>query len=238
MKGRLQEMGSLLMRGNRADGRHVPDGEDPPGGPEPDRPHDDAGVRRLQLGRQSRRLRHAQSLEYRLHHLRLVGGQRRDGRGRRGADRACDRRRRFDPHSRRRQRQYRAEGVARRVLAGAALSDLTGLVSIQGCQSRSVRDTAAFVDACRGPAPGEFMPFWTSPQPYPEMIKRDPRPLRIALSHTGATIARRRRSPPSSSGSAASSKASAITSTTRCPRSTSAPPSRRRPPATSAISRW
>ena len=26
------------------------------------------------------------------------------------------------------------------------MSDLTGLVSIQGCQSRSVRDTAAFVD--------------------------------------------------------------------------------------------
>ena len=42
------------------------------------------------------------------------------------------------------------------------LSDLSGLVSIQGCQSRTVRDTAAFVDACRGPAPGEFMPFWTS----------------------------------------------------------------------------
>lgn len=63
------------------------------------------------------------------------------------------------------------------------LSDLTGLVSIQGCQSRSVRDTAAFVDACRGPAPGEFMPFWTAPQPYTEMIKRDPGRLRIALSH-------------------------------------------------------
>ena len=54
------------------------------------------------------------------------------------------------------------------------MSDLTGLVSIQGCQSRSVRDTAAFVDACRGPAPGEFMPFWTTPEPYTEMIKRDP----------------------------------------------------------------
>ena len=52
------------------------------------------------------------------------------------------------------------------------LSDLTGLVSIQGCQSRSVRDTAAFVDACRGPAPGEFMPFWTSPEPYAAMIAR------------------------------------------------------------------
>ena len=54
------------------------------------------------------------------------------------------------------------------------LSDLSGLVSIQGCQSRSVRDTAAFVDACRGPAPGEFMPFWTPPEPYTRMIKRDP----------------------------------------------------------------
>jgi amidase len=63
------------------------------------------------------------------------------------------------------------------------LSDLSGLVSIQGCQSRSVRDTAVFVDACRGPAPGEFMPFWNPPEPYAEMITRDPQPLKIALSH-------------------------------------------------------
>jgi Asp-tRNA(Asn)/Glu-tRNA(Gln) amidotransferase A subunit family amidase len=63
------------------------------------------------------------------------------------------------------------------------LSDLTGLVSIQGCQSRSVRDTAAFVDACRGPAPGELMPFWTSPEPYTQLITHDPPTLRIALSH-------------------------------------------------------
>src|SRR6476646_7613412 len=63
------------------------------------------------------------------------------------------------------------------------LSDLSGLVSIQGCQSRSVRDTAAFVDACRGPAPGEFMPFWSPPEPYTRMIARDPARLRIALSH-------------------------------------------------------
>src|SRR5262249_38077998 len=63
------------------------------------------------------------------------------------------------------------------------MSDLTGLVPIQGCQSRSVRDTAAFVDHARGPAPGEFMPFWTTAQPYTEMIKRDPGKLRIALSH-------------------------------------------------------
>ncbi|MBI0434031.1 amidase [Roseomonas sp. KE0001] len=62
-------------------------------------------------------------------------------------------------------------------------SDLTGLVSIQGCQSRTVRDTAAFVDACRGGAPGEFMPYWTPDEAYTTLIRRDPRQLRIALSH-------------------------------------------------------
>ncbi len=62
-------------------------------------------------------------------------------------------------------------------------SDLTGLVSIQGCVTRSVRDTALFVDSCRGGAPGEFMPFWTAPEPYAAMIRRDPGRLRIALSH-------------------------------------------------------
>ena len=63
------------------------------------------------------------------------------------------------------------------------LSDLSGLVSIQGCHSRTVRDTAAFVDHCRGGAPGEFMPFWSPAEPYSELIQRDPGRLRIALSH-------------------------------------------------------
>ena len=63
------------------------------------------------------------------------------------------------------------------------LSDLSGLVSTQGCQSRTVRDTAAFVDHCRGGAPGEFMPYWTPAEPYSQLIARDPAPLRIALSH-------------------------------------------------------
>ncbi len=63
------------------------------------------------------------------------------------------------------------------------LSDLSGLVSTQGCQSRSVRDTAAFVDHCRGGAPGEFMPYWMPAQPYTQLIERDPGRLRIALSH-------------------------------------------------------
>jgi amidase len=63
------------------------------------------------------------------------------------------------------------------------LSDISGFVSTQGCQSRSVRDTATLIDACRGAAPGEFMPYWMPPEPYAELIQRDPRPLRIALSH-------------------------------------------------------
>ncbi len=63
------------------------------------------------------------------------------------------------------------------------MSDLSGLVSTQGCQSRSVRDTAAFVDHCRGGAPGEFMPYWMPAEPYSQLIQRDPGPLRIALSH-------------------------------------------------------
>ena len=62
-------------------------------------------------------------------------------------------------------------------------SDLTGLVSIQGCQSRTVRDTAAFVDHCRGGAPGEFMPYWSADEAYLTAITRDPPPLKIAASH-------------------------------------------------------
>lgn len=63
------------------------------------------------------------------------------------------------------------------------LSDLSGLVSTQGAISRSVRDMATFVDHCRGGAPGEFMPYWSPPEPYAKTIARDPGRLRIALLH-------------------------------------------------------
>ncbi|UFN50556.1 amidase [Roseomonas sp. OT10] len=62
-------------------------------------------------------------------------------------------------------------------------SDLTGLVSTQGCITRSVRDMALYVDSCRGGAPGEFMPYWMPPGPYAALVARDPSPLRIAVSH-------------------------------------------------------
>jgi amidase len=62
-------------------------------------------------------------------------------------------------------------------------SDLSGVVSVQGCHTRTARDTAAFFDACRGGAPGEFMPFWSPEGPYLELVQHDPPRLRIALSH-------------------------------------------------------
>ena len=62
-------------------------------------------------------------------------------------------------------------------------SDLTTVVSSQGCVTRSVRDTARFFDACRGGAPGEFVPFWSPAEPYETLIRRDPSRLRIAVSH-------------------------------------------------------
>jgi amidase len=116
-------------------------------------------------------------------------------------------------------------------------SDLTGLVSTQGCQSRTVRDTAAFVDHCRGGAPGEFMPYWMPAEPYCELIRRDPGRLRIALSHEWGDYRATPHIVPNSARGADSSKAWATRSTGPCPRSTSARRSPRRPPATSATSR-
>lgn len=62
-------------------------------------------------------------------------------------------------------------------------SDTTTLVSAQGCQTRTIRDTAMFVDECRGGSLGEFMPYWEPSISYSEMIKQDPDKLRIAVSH-------------------------------------------------------
>ncbi|WP_339109964.1 amidase [Thioclava sp. GXIMD4216] len=64
-----------------------------------------------------------------------------------------------------------------------ANSDFSSVVSTQGCISRTVRDTAAFVYHCRGGAPGEFMPFWHPETPFLEQIQNDPRRLKIAVSH-------------------------------------------------------
>ena len=63
------------------------------------------------------------------------------------------------------------------------LSDFASNVSTQGAITRTVRDSAAFVDQCRGGAPGEYMPYWFPEEPYLDLIRRDPKPLKIAVSH-------------------------------------------------------
>ena len=219
-------------------GRHVPDGEDATGRSQSDRPDHHAGVRRLQFGRQSRRLRHAQPLEYGLHHLRIVGRQRRHGRGGRGADRACHRRRRLDPDSGRRQRQYRPEGVARRVLAGAASIRLVragidpGLPVALGARYRGLRRRLPRSRARRIDAVLDVAGALSGHDQARSGAAQD-----RALAPMGRLCRDAADRFRTRTGRDDSSKASAITSTTRCPRSTIAPPLRPRPPATSAISR-
>jgi Asp-tRNA(Asn)/Glu-tRNA(Gln) amidotransferase A subunit family amidase len=149
--GRAQEMGSLYRRGNRADADTFITSQMRKAGLNLIGTNDHAGVRGLQFCRKPSRLHHAQSLDYTtcrpsagsaavvaagvvpIAHATDGGGSIRI--------------------------PTRVNGniglkVSRGVFSIAPhLSDFTRLVSIPGCQSRSVRDTAAFVDACRGPAP-------------------------------------------------------------------------------------
>jgi hypothetical protein len=76
--------------------------------------------------------------------------------------------------------------------ATAAADHLTSVVSIQGCQSRTVRDTAVFVDQCRGGAPGEFMPYVPGYGAViaPFVRQRDAQAPGIALDQRGVGLGR------------------------------------------------
>jgi amidase len=53
---------------------------------------------------------------------------------------------------------------------------------VEGCVSKSARDTAAFLDAVRGSMPGEgYLPYRPAP-PFLQQIKTPPKPLKIAWS--------------------------------------------------------
>ena len=183
LKGRLQEMGSLLMRGNRATADSYLAGRIRQAGLNIIGRSTTPGVRGLQLRREPGVYvtRNPWNLDYTtcgssagtgamvaagalpISHATDGGGSIRIPAGVNGNI---------------------GLKVSRGVFSTAPYaSDLTGLVSIQGCHSRTVRDTATFVDTCRGGAPGEFMPFWMPAEPYAELIQRDPGRLRIALSH-------------------------------------------------------
>jgi len=68
-----------------------------------------------------------------------------------------------------------------RVSEGPLIGDLMSGLTAELCVSRSVRDTAALLDAVHGPAPGD--PYAAPPpqRPYSEEVGADPGKLRIAL---------------------------------------------------------
>ena len=74
-----------------------------------------------------------------------------------------------------------------RITLGPIAGDMmSGLVN-EHVVSRTVRDSAAMLDATAGPAPGD--PYWAPPQdrPYIEEVGTDPGSLRIAFATTTAT---------------------------------------------------
>ncbi|HEY7687202.1 MAG TPA: amidase family protein [Dongiaceae bacterium] len=76
------------------------------------------------------------------------------------------------------------KGTRGRLPDGPASGEGWGGMSIDGFLSRSVRDTAAIMDACQGADVGA--PYWAPPvvRPYMEEIKTPPRRLRIAVCRT------------------------------------------------------
>ena len=81
---------------------------------------------------------------------RLQRRQRRGGRRRPGPDRLGLRRRRLDPHPRRLLRPLRPEATARPDLAGARIAKHWNGLSVDGCVSRTVLDTALWLDVTSG----------------------------------------------------------------------------------------
>ena len=129
-----------------------------------DRRHDRAGQVRA----------HAQSVE---HDANAGGLQRRRGRGgrlRHGADGPRKRRRGLHPHTGGMLRRVRPQADAGTDPLGPHFGDmLSGLVA-EHALTRTVRDSAALLDATAGPAAGD--PYWALPQrrPYVGEVSADP----------------------------------------------------------------
>jgi amidase len=74
-----------------------------------------------------------------------------------------------------------------RISEGPLIGDLMSGLTAELVVSRSVRDTAAALDAVHGPAPGD--PYVAPPpeRPYTEELTAEPAPLRIGLTTTSLT---------------------------------------------------
>jgi amidase len=73
---------------------------------------------------------------------------------------------------------------------GPEYGDAGSGLAVEHAVTRSVRDSAALLDATSGPAPGD--PYWAPPKerPYVEEVGRDPGKLRIAVSTNALTSAK------------------------------------------------
>lgn len=71
-----------------------------------------------------------------------------------------------------------------RTPAGPIIGELWQGAAIEHCLTRSVRDSAAMLDAISGPDVGD--PYWAPPQdrPFLDEVSEAPRPLRIAFTST------------------------------------------------------
>ncbi len=69
-----------------------------------------------------------------------------------------------------------------RVSLGNFKGEMWSGAVMEGCVSRSVRDSAAFLDALSGSAPGDPYIVQAPERPYLEEVEREPKPLRIGFS--------------------------------------------------------
>lgn len=69
-----------------------------------------------------------------------------------------------------------------RLSFGNAIGEMWSGAVVEGCVSRSVRDSATFLDALCAPTPGDPYIIQRPERPYLEEVEREPQPLRIAFS--------------------------------------------------------
>ncbi|MGE7991743.1 amidase [Pseudomonas sp. NPDC089554] len=68
-----------------------------------------------------------------------------------------------------------------RLPMGPDVDEVWAGLAVHGVLSRSVRDTAAVLDAVHGPAQGDPFHIASPPQPFASLLEREPGPLRIAV---------------------------------------------------------
>ncbi len=188
------------------------------GGRDHRRPDAAAGAGDLRLHRVGHLRRHPQPLEPAAHAGRLERRLGRGGRRRPGADRLGRRRRRLDPHPRRLLRPLRHQGRPAAASRWRRSSKAGAGMVVEGCVSRSVLDSALWLDIVSGGSTEAEAPAAARPSPSSSRSRtrpascaspgRPPAPRAIAAGRPSPTRSSRRprTRPPSSPGSATMSR--------------------------------